>query len=233
MAPRTSLSTAMLRSRATWLWPRVAKQDSYRHSLPTRGPRGAATSSCKGISSNNLTLTTTATLVMSLGGTVSGATYDQLNVTGDFALDGALLVGFEAGYTPEVGSFFDLLNWTAAIDGAFHTLQIQSVPGLSWDVSQLYGIGQIVAIAAPALPGDYNSDGAVDAADYTTWRDALGTNTVLPNDVTSGLVTLDDFDVWAANFGALPAAASAVPEPTSLGLILLVTGLMCGINLRK
>ena len=27
---------------------------------------------------------------------------------------------------------------------------------------------------APALPGDYNNDGTVDAADYVVWRDTLG-----------------------------------------------------------
>jgi hypothetical protein len=27
----------------------------------------------------------------------------------------------------------------------------------------------------PALPGDYNGDGTVDAADYVVWRKTLGT----------------------------------------------------------
>lgn len=170
---------------------------------------------------NNVTLTDAAELVMNIGGTLSGATYDQLNVNGNLALGGTLLTGFEAGYTPDIGNLFDLLNWSGALGGAFTALQLQSAPGLAWDVSQLYVNGQIVAIAAPALPGDYNNDGAVDAADYTTYRDALGTDTILPNDLTRGLVTLDDFDVWAVNFGALPAVVAAVPEPTALAILLV------------
>ena len=27
---------------------------------------------------------------------------------------------------------------------------------------------------APTLPGDYNVDGTVDAADFTVWRDSFG-----------------------------------------------------------
>ena len=38
-----------------------------------------------------------------------------------------------------------------------------------------------------ALPGDYNGDGIVDAADYTRWRNNLGSTTTLLNDDTSGV----------------------------------------------
>ncbi len=64
------------------------------------------------------------------------------------------------------------------------------------------------------LPGDYNNNGVVDAADYTLYRDALGTSTTLPNDTTPGSVTAADYSVWQANFGqGAPSAAAAVPEP--------------------
>lgn len=77
-----------------------------------------------------------------------------------------------------------------------------------------------------ALPGDYNGDNLVDAIDYAVWRDANGTNTVLPNDPTPGTVTEADRAVWAGNYGAsLPGGAAAVPEPATgfsvLGLALL------------
>jgi hypothetical protein len=53
---------------------------------------------------------------------------------------------------------------------------------------------------AGSLGGDYNSDGIVDAADYTVWRDNLGKPTALPNDTTAG-VGPDDYTRWKANFG--------------------------------
>ncbi len=72
-------------------------------------------------------------------------------------------------------------------------------------------------------PGDYDNTGVVDAADYTLYRDALDTDTLLPNDTTPGSVTQVDFEVWETNFGASLAAstAAAVPEPAAMVLIVL------------
>lgn len=79
------------------------------------------------------------------------------------------------------------------------------------------------------LPGDYNNDGFVDAADYTVWRDNLNTNTSLPNDSTPGTVTQADYDVWVNNFGSSNAVTTSVPEPGSIVLLSLLLGLS---NLR-
>jgi hypothetical protein len=84
------------------------------------------------------------------------------------------------------------------------------------------------------LPGDYNENDAVDAADYTTWRDRFGNATSLPNDDTAGVGT-DDFDRWKTNFGHTnpgAASATAVPEPTALLIALAVTTL-CASHLRR
>ena len=51
------------------------------------------------------------------------------------------------------------------------------------------------------LPGDYNDDNRVDAADYAVWRKNLVRNTALPNDSTPGSVIPYDYQVWRANFG--------------------------------
>ena len=74
--------------------------------------------------------------------------------------------------------------------------------------------------------GDYNGDGAVDAADYTVWRDHLGTNTPLPNDVTPATVDQVDYGTWKANFGPLtPGTGSslenlaAIPEPSTFAML--------------
>jgi hypothetical protein len=77
---------------------------------------------------------------------------------------------------------------------------------------------------APALPGDYNGDNVVDAADYVTWRDALGTTATLENDETPGSVDEADYGVWKANFGQSligggAVAAGAVPEPDAIILL--------------
>jgi hypothetical protein len=86
-----------------------------------------------------------------------------------------------------------------------------------------------------AVTGDYNRDGVVNAADYTVWRDALGTSGVgLPADGdNSGSVTQADYTVWATNYGAAlsSSSAAAVPEPTS-AVSVLVAGLILGSGAR-
>jgi hypothetical protein len=64
-------------------------------------------------------------------------------------------------------------------------------------------------VADPVAPiGDYNEDGTTDSADYTVWRDNLGTSYALPNRGAgiAGDVSLEDYNAWKTNFGS--AAAS-------------------------
>jgi hypothetical protein len=86
--------------------------------------------------------------------------------------------------------------------------------------------------SAIELAGDYNDDGSVDAADYVTWRENLGSDANLPNDTTPGSVDPVDYDVWRSNFGEAaiqspgPSAANSVPEPTTSALVVLSIALI-------
>ena len=89
-------------------------------------------------------------------------------------------------------------------------------------------------IAAPILlPGDYNDDGIVDAADYSVWRDNLNSPAgSLLNDPNRGIIGSAQYNTWVANFGYTLqsdplASSSAIPEPSSLVLILLSIGILC------
>jgi hypothetical protein len=77
--------------------------------------------------------------------------------------------------------------------------------------------------------GDYNLNGAVDAADYVVWRNALGSSIDLPTDrIGSKVVTPADYEFWSRRFGdelsdqrsaksGLPDAdSSVVPEANAL-----------------
>lgn len=72
-------------------------------------------------------------------------------------------------------------------------------------------------LANTTLAGDYNADGVVNLADYTTWRDHLGTIAgSLPNDIDGGMIGLAQYQTWKANFGTIANISSiaiAVPEP--------------------
>ena len=83
--------------------------------------------------------------------------------------------------------------------------------------------------------GDYNSDGLVNLADYTVWRDHLGgvgpegdgTTTGDLLGVPDGVVDEWDYDFWRQNLGNfVPAGGTrlsevAVPEPGGFGPLLL------------
>ena len=86
---------------------------------------------------------------------------------------------------------------------ALTTLDAAALTDLGWQVA-----------AETKLPGDYNFDGSVDAADYTIWRDNLG-----------GPTPTGNYAVWVANFGATaPSATSSVPEPHTVCLAILALG---------
>jgi hypothetical protein len=96
-------------------------------------------------------------------------------------------------------------------------------------------LGAIEA-GAPALPGDYNSDGAVDAADFVLWRASFNKSVTLPNDVTPGIVDDSDYAVWRSHFGAtlgggaVAGALSAVPEPSTLFSVAITGLLLAGLQ---
>jgi formylglycine-generating enzyme required for sulfatase activity len=115
------------------------------------------------------------------------------------------------------GSWFDDLVY----------LHASSFGVASSDTSDFNFVGFRVA-TIPDLPGDFNHDGSVDAADYVVWRKGLGTT-----------YTQADFNTWRANFGATlytgsaagatgavlsgSSASPVVPEPTSLLLFALTS----------
>jgi hypothetical protein len=82
----------------------------------------------------------------------------------------------------------------------------------------------------PALAGDYNGNGIVDAADYTVWRDTLGSTTDLRANgdntgASAGVIDQSDYNFWIANFGAHSGDGSGrgavVPEPSTAALVVI------------
>ena len=95
---------------------------------------------------------------------------------------------------------------------------------------------QIIS-TADGLTGDYNGNGMVDAADYTLWRDTLGSVTDLRADGDrDGHVDPDDFWFWKTHFGESfgvgrgLTTSTSVPEPSTGLLALAALGcfLACG-----
>jgi phospholipase/lecithinase/hemolysin len=136
---------------------------------------------------------------------------------------------------------FGLVNVTApAAPGlepgatSYNTSQIVPNPHqyLFWD--DLHPTAAVHAILAQRaldlfrLPGDFNHDDVVDAADYVVWRNGVGT-TYIPY----------DYQIWRAHFGEsagsgaaekLGAGNSTVPE---LNVSVLVGWAVVGIAMRR
>lgn len=128
-------------------------------------------------------------------------------------------------------------------------LKIPGALGDGWNhFDDLQVVTQLVSTA------DYNHNRVVDAADYTVWRDTLGSTTDLrangdDTGASAGLIDLADFNFWKAHFGEAAGSGSggtangAVPEPATSVLLMLVAagwsfqrtgqwGSRCQIKLR-
>ncbi|QDU90235.1 hypothetical protein Pla175_36370 [Pirellulimonas nuda] len=106
----------------------------------------------------------------------------------------------EAGFWAVSASWADLTDGTAGRVGG---LGMQLAPG---------GAPRVLRDAGGAASGDYNNDGTVNAADYTLWRDSVGTTNVLQNDPTGGTIGQAQYDTWKANFGQTGAGAGTLGD---------------------
>jgi T5SS/PEP-CTERM-associated repeat protein len=183
------------------------------------------------LNTGNVSYTNSATLDIEL----AGSGFDQIKSNNTIAIDGTLKVDLLSGFTPLVGQRFDILTAVGGISGTFDTqLLPQLGNGLAFRV--LYSPNAVSLHVISALPGDYNLNGAVDAADYVVWRNSLGeTGTDLAADGNgNSQVDAGDYEVWRANFGQTAAASTlasnSIPEPRALTMFLvgLLTTHLCG-----
>ena len=138
---------------------------------------------------------------------------------------------------------------TTPADGLYLVAERMKVPGLanSLPVFFIFGTpGSSVSAeddaAAPwveqqlNLPGDFNQDGVVDAADYVVWRKGLNTTYVQ-----------DDYNTWRTHFGESAqlivntgsgtgsfeaSSSAAVPEPAAWVLLMFTALGACATRRR-
>ncbi|QDU90934.1 hypothetical protein Pla175_43480 [Pirellulimonas nuda] len=175
-----------------------------------------------------------ATLAIELGGTAAGL-FDQLAVAGTAGLSGVVDISLINGFTPANGDSFEIVSAASTLTMTGLTLAGDS-SGFS-----LVKTGNSLFLnfaGGGGVAGDFNADGFVDAADYTAWRDRLGSNTPLPNDNGLGVpIGAQHYTLWKGSFGnpgvgALAAGSSPVPEPSAALLLAAVAGVSILVTRR-
>ena len=176
--------------------------------------------------------------------------YDQLIVGGD-ALLGQLDVSLQGGYAPAVGDTFEIVTAgaipPAGIANLLFTTTFPSTGSnwLDWHVFHglnLSGMDALTLAIVPALTGDFNANGTVDAADYVVWRLLNGQSGfgLAADSNFDGVVNFIDYLAWRSNFGqSIPGpggGAGIVPEPASallMALAMFVLGSVPARQIRK
>ena len=181
-----------------------------------------------------------ATLEIEIGGTATATQFDFVDVNGTATLGGELQLAIINGFMPDATEEFVVFNADEDLLSFFvnagNGQRIDTVDGLGSFLVQYgptspFNANQIVLseFVPAVLPGDYNNDGAVDAADYVVWRTNEGTNNPLPNDLIGGSIGDAHYDQWRANFGSTLASGSvgtesavqaSVPETESTVMLL-------------
>jgi hypothetical protein len=120
----------------------------------------------------------------------SATSFDKVTVDGLLTFGGSLQISTLGGYTPAVGSTFDILDWGSR-SGLFSSLQLPSLSGLAaWNTTRLYKSGELSVVDLNHVPGDFNRDHQLTAADLPVMLQAL---TDIPGYESSHGLTDSDF----------------------------------------
>jgi hypothetical protein len=180
------------------------------------------------LNTTTATLNSSGALQITLSGKVRDTNYCALAASGNVSLAGSLVVTLNS-FTPAIGDTFDILDGT--LSGTFAPLTLPALPAdRTWNTANLYTTGVLAVVAVAGVPGDYNGDGVVDAADYTVWRDTLGSTTDRRADGNGdGIVNQLDYQFWKDNYPKPHMGrAAGVPEPSMLTLVLMGTIALVG-----
>jgi hypothetical protein len=143
----------------------------------------------------------------------------------EFALSELMPEGtmaLQPGQSFELGLLFNALGTTDLEIGFLLLGDDQFRPGL-------------IEYQTLGMPGDYNRDGSVDAADYFVWKQSFGsTQQLLADGNKDGVVNLADYTIWRDHLSAAASvsAAAMVPEPSSAWMSILAAAGLLGFRIR-
>lgn len=150
----------------------------------------------------------TGNLAIEFAGTIAGAgvVFDQLVVTESATLGGTLSLSALGPLSSDVNILIVDAN---SLTGNFSDLPVigQQIGygvrfgGITYDAAN----GNVTVSLLAGIPGDYNGDGFVDAADYVVGRKGLGAEYLAAG-----------YDTWRSHFGQTAGAGASLDEDTSI-----------------
>ncbi len=170
----------------------------------------------------------------------------RIGIDDPVAGNSALERGFAQNVTPD--NQWHLYQWNFAqnnqwdaysggangvIDAVDGTVAIDSIWFTGAGNAQIYldnvSHNPLGVLAAAAIPGDFNGDGAVDFADYTMWRNSFGTTVIAGTKADgngNGVIDSGDYVLWrkqlaATAGGSALLADTPIPEPPTTLLVIL------------
>ncbi len=185
-----------------------------------------------------------AILDIEIGGLAPGTEHDVVDIAGSALVDGELEIALISDFLPEASDSFTILTAATGISGAFANVangqRLTTIDGFGSFLAHYGGAStldpnQLIldAFQAVPLPGDYNQNGSVDAADYIIWRRTLGQSGIGLAADGNGNKQIDngDYNIWRSHFGQSVAseflAHTAVPEPANFILLTLAATGWC------
>jgi len=180
----------------------------------------------------------TLEIELASNGGVAGTDHDRLAVTLAASLDGALDLQLDGGYSPTIGDSFAGIVTAGALSGQFATTSNVVVDGRRGVAVTYTGTSVDAQIGLRGNTDIASGDIDVDTSDLTTsiinFTSAGGTGKTWADGDMDGDGDVDTSDLTTSiiNFTSALGASSAVPEPSSLMLLLLAT-LSCGCLRRR
>jgi hypothetical protein len=163
----------------------------------------------------------------------TGDLLSQINVTGTATFNAGAILALDSANASPTQTSYDLLTAASIVDSG---ISFSGPAGWAYQIVA-GGNGQIlraVQTGPAGVPGDYNNNGTVDAADYVLWRNGGPLQNEIDN---PGTVTAADYDAWRANFGKPGSGAGTsttqVPEPAAGVLILISLMAAARFQLRR
>jgi hypothetical protein len=114
---------------------------------------------------------------------------------------------------------FMLIDYNGTLGGSVNNITLGSTPS-DFTYSLIHNTSNTSIDLVVGIPGDHNSDGSVDAADYVVWRKNIGTQ--------------EAYDAWRSNLGRTSSGSgtsTGVPEPATWFLFSLGVPLFARLGL--